>query len=141
VFAFGTGTNSVQLLDDLYTHGAFRNALVAAAPQVTTAAATVQSATAAPASGASDADKKALQDGLKSAAELEQISAQAGFKVIQLRWPNDFGQRPIRSKLQYLLGVLMTAALLSLGAPFWFNALKSMSNLRPVVASKEAAGD
>jgi hypothetical protein len=27
--------------------------------------------------------------------------------------------------------------LLSLGAPFWFNMLKTMSNLRPVLANKE----
>jgi hypothetical protein len=33
--------------------------------------------------------------------------------------------------------VLITAALLSLGAPFWFNALKSMTNLRSVLASKQ----
>jgi hypothetical protein len=34
-----------------------------------------------------------------------------------------------------LLGILVTAGLLSLGAPFWFNALKTLSNLRPLVAS------
>jgi hypothetical protein len=30
-------------------------------------------------------------------------------------------------------------ALLSLGAPFWFNALKRLTNLRPIVASKQKA--
>lgn len=34
-------------------------------------------------------------------------------------------------------GMLASAALLSLGAPFWFNLLKTMSNLRPIVANKE----
>jgi hypothetical protein len=34
-------------------------------------------------------------------------------------------------------GVAATAALLSLGAPFWFNVLKGMANLKPVVAKKE----
>jgi hypothetical protein len=34
-------------------------------------------------------------------------------------------------------GILFSAGLLSLGAPFWFNALKTMSSLRPIVASKE----
>jgi hypothetical protein len=38
----------------------------------------------------------------------------------------------------HLCGVIATAALLSLGAPFWFNLLKSMSNLRPVLAGKQA---
>ena len=38
---------------------------------------------------------------------------------------------------RHFWGVLASAALLSLGAPFWFNALKTMSSLRPIVASKE----
>lgn len=36
-------------------------------------------------------------------------------------------------------GILASAALLSLGAPFWFNALKTMSNLRPLLANKQQA--
>ncbi|HVY28693.1 MAG TPA: hypothetical protein VHB79_19185 [Polyangiaceae bacterium] len=36
-----------------------------------------------------------------------------------------------------LPGVLVAAALLSLGAPFWFNLLKTMTNLRPLVATRE----
>ncbi len=34
-------------------------------------------------------------------------------------------------------GMLVTAILLSLGAPFWFNTLKSLASLRPVVARKQ----
>lgn len=34
-------------------------------------------------------------------------------------------------------GILASAALLSLGAPFWFNLLKSLSNLRPILAQKQ----
>ncbi len=34
-------------------------------------------------------------------------------------------------------GVLLMAAFLSLGAPFWFKALKTMSALRPILAEKE----
>jgi len=33
-------------------------------------------------------------------------------------------------------GILASAALLSLGAPFWFNLLKNLSSLRPVLAGK-----
>jgi hypothetical protein len=33
-------------------------------------------------------------------------------------------------------GTLMTAAFLSLGAPFWYNALKQLSSLRPAIAQK-----
>jgi len=37
---------------------------------------------------------------------------------------------------RHLLGVAASAALLSLGAPFWFNILKSITNLRTVLARK-----
>jgi hypothetical protein len=35
------------------------------------------------------------------------------------------------------LGILVMAAFLSLGAPFWFRTLKIMSTLRPILAEKE----
>lgn len=38
---------------------------------------------------------------------------------------------------KHFWGVLIMAAFLSLGAPFWFKALKTLSALRPVLASKE----
>lgn len=47
---------------------------------------------------------------------------------------------------RHFWGILASIALLSLGAPFWFNMLRNMSNLRPIVARKvekseqEAAG-
>lgn len=36
----------------------------------------------------------------------------------------------------HLLGVLVSVLLLSLGAPFWFNALRQLSNLKPAIAGK-----
>lgn len=42
------------------------------------------------------------------------------------------GERPLR----HALGVLFGGALLSLGAPFWFNLLKNLMGLRPVLAEK-----
>ncbi len=38
-----------------------------------------------------------------------------------------------------VLGVLLTALLLSLGAPFWYNALKNLLRLRSIVAGKDDA--
>jgi hypothetical protein len=37
--------------------------------------------------------------------------------------------------LVHLIGVLMTAGLLTLGAPFWFNLLKNLTSLRPALAA------
>lgn len=36
---------------------------------------------------------------------------------------------------KHLFGMLITAGLLTLGAPFWFNLLKNLMNLRPAVAT------
>src|SRR6266550_5558193 len=41
-----------------------------------------------------------------------------------------------KSKKNFL-GILLTAGLLALGAPFWYNALKNLTNLRPVVAQRQ----
>lgn len=37
---------------------------------------------------------------------------------------------------RHLGGILMAGMLLSLGAPFWFNMLKNLSNLRPILAGR-----
>lgn len=56
----------------------------------------------------------------------------SGYKEL-FGWPAFFSWDSRRN----LLGILLTAALLSLGAPFWFNTLKSLTNLRPMVATKQ----
>jgi hypothetical protein len=46
------------------------------------------------------------------------------------RWPSE--------KLwwiNHLFGLALSAGLLTLGAPFWFNLLKNLTNLRPAVAT------
>ncbi len=58
------------------------------------------------------------------------------FQLIPDPYPQPFYNYWTPSWL-HLWGVIASAALLSLGAPFWFNMLKSMSNLRPVLANKE----
>ena len=61
--------------------------------------------------------------------------ANAGIQILPVPYPGllTFGGP------RNLLGVLLAAAFLSLGAPFWYNALKNLSNLRGVVATKEAS--
>ena len=43
----------------------------------------------------------------------------------------------VRPSNLHFWGILFSAGLLGLGAPFWYNALKSLSALKPVVAKKE----
>jgi hypothetical protein len=42
---------------------------------------------------------------------------------------------PAAHYLVHFIGVLMTAGLLTLGAPFWFNLLKNLTSLRPALAA------
>ena len=48
-------------------------------------------------------------------------------------WPRL--QRQMGHTFSHLLGILATAGLLSLGAPFWFNLLKNLTSLRPALAT------
>ena len=48
-------------------------------------------------------------------------------------WPRF--QRQIGHTFSHLLGILATAGLLALGAPFWFNLLKNLTSLRPALAT------
>lgn len=64
--------------------------------------------------------------------------SRSGLRLIPEPYPN------LRSFLWSLCplnrsfwGILMTVGLLSLGAPFWFNALKSLATLRPVLATRQ----
>jgi hypothetical protein len=41
-----------------------------------------------------------------------------------------------KSSMKNFLGVLLSAGLLALGAPFWYNALKTLTSLRPQVATR-----
>ena len=44
---------------------------------------------------------------------------------------------PVTARRGNLLGVLMTAALLSLGAPFWFQMLHQLSGLRDALSPEK----
>ncbi len=68
---------------------------------------------------------------------------QTGFDLVPSpflhRWQHESWGGNLRSRLGHFLphgvGMLITAALLALGAPFWFNLLKNLMSLRPAVAS------
>jgi hypothetical protein len=69
----------------------------------------------------------------RNAADIQSIVKASGIQLT-LGWPKGFNWRE-------LCGVLVSGALLSLGAPFWFNSLKAMMNLRPIIASKQTDED
>jgi len=65
--------------------------------------------------------------------KIDKDLTKAGVQLIPSPYP---GVLNFDSKRNFL-GILLAAAALSLGAPFWYNALKNLSNLRTVVANKE----
>ena len=177
--AFGTGLNSVTLLNGLYSNGAFRQSVVGSATQMTdladrvlangpkdavskmytdtvtkaladsgaqadatpsgvdseTAARTWMTAHVAEGAQRSSAvsalDKALADQRLQDAAQLRTILTDASFDVRQFRWNQSQPWWP------QVPGVLVTAALLSLGAPFWFNTLKQLAGMRPILANKQ----
>ena len=84
-----------------------------------------------------------LQSRQKTINTLKDDIEKTGFTLVPAgfiaRW--DDPQRPsgFYSRLgqfwPHLFGVLVTAGLLTLGAPFWFNLLKNLTSLRPAVAN------
>jgi hypothetical protein len=75
---------------------------------------------------------KDLDELKKEADSIKRQLGQTGFQLIPDPYPgvwNFTGDN--------LWGILAAAALLSLGAPFWFNVLKNLSNLRPILATKQ----
>jgi hypothetical protein len=78
--------------------------------------------------------------------DIDKQLQKAGVDLIPSPYPGDPNQwwpsRVVRELFQFnskrnFLGILLTAAFLSLGAPFWYNALKNLSNLRSTVANKQ----
>jgi hypothetical protein len=64
--------------------------------------------------------------------KIKQDLAKAGFEI---KFVKSWAELLVLFKGKSILGILITAGLLSLGAPFWFNMLRSLSNLRPLLAN------
>jgi hypothetical protein len=64
--------------------------------------------------------------------ELQDHLAETQLAIVPepIPWPWQF------KSWRNLFGVVMTAFFLSLGAPFWYNALRKLSDLRPIVARR-----
>ena len=78
------------------------------------------------------ASREAIQSSYAEANTLAALASKSGFRILDFQWP---WKRTWT--WSGLFGVLATAGLLSLGAPFWFNSLKTLTNLRPTVAAKQ----
>jgi hypothetical protein len=88
---------------------------------------------AATASAEADPARREL---LGSANRLQSLlTEQMSFRLIPEPYPDPFYEY-WKPGWSHLWGILLSGILISLGAPFWFNALKTLCNLRPTVASR-----
>jgi hypothetical protein len=95
---------------------------------------------------AQPAPSEAVREGFKKACKEESAKMLTGAAAtvtglgeqlqdggLDLTW---IWSKPDRLDARKAVGITLTCVLLSLGAPFWFNALRQLATLRPVIAEK-----
>ncbi|MGZ4983566.1 MAG: hypothetical protein ACXV9Q_05665, partial [Chthoniobacterales bacterium] len=88
---------------------------------------------------AADATRAYFQERRDKLADLTRDVSATGFEFIPVnywRWPSEKGDagESVAHIVPHLPGIALFAALLTLGAPYWFNLLKNLANLRPALA-------
>ncbi|HEY3661127.1 MAG TPA: hypothetical protein VGK91_07860 [Candidatus Udaeobacter sp.] len=113
--------DTVEIYDKLRHERKLVEALVKTAPGALEQGAAVQG----------QVDSKAPD---KAFADLKERIDSTGFELLPKGW---FARWPTEKLwwVNHLFGLALSAGLLTLGAPFWFNLLKNLMNLRPAVAS------
>jgi len=129
--AFGAQIDSVDLLRQLSQKREARARLVQMADPVMKEAETILAEKAA--AGGTDPREKVEE----LTAQVKSIQSDLARTSLQIV-PSPFTFERYSDRL---LGMLMTAFFLALGAPFWFNTLRQLSNLRPILAGKVEAKD
>ena len=134
--AFGAQIDSLAIIKQLSQRPDLRAKLVAMTEPVSKEAEGLIKPPAAPKPAP---DPAAAPDGEAEKAKVEKLLAQVG--TIQ----KDLAQTSLQllpAPFTYagygsrFFGMFMTALFLGLGAPFWFNALRQLANLRPTIAKK-----
>jgi hypothetical protein len=119
VLALVLQLDSFRMMNRLALDDTLRTALVQQAQAV-----------APPAAGSPPLDETTRQN----LVQLRQLATDS-----LITWPTDWESWKQEMARSSIFGLLLTAALLSLGAPFWFNALGDLLKLRPMLASTEDA--
>ncbi len=153
VVAFGLHLDTFHLLSQLATSADARARLAGVSDTIQR----VADETANAGANGRDAEVRRLSD---QATTLRGLAGDAGFQLVpdpyhswdfSPWWPTpvwagvslatvgNLGRAAlfVRPSNLHFWGILFSAGLLSLGAPFWYNTLKSLSALKPIVANKE----
>ena len=119
VLAIGFQLDTVRLLNGMWSSDAIRSDLVAEATQI------------------EKIDPTLAKDTIKlGRAELSHLQEFSTYGLLVIPDPKEWADqfKPIK-----LPGIVLSAFLLSLGAPFWYNSLKTLLRLRSVIADKDDA--
>jgi hypothetical protein len=125
VMAFCLKLDSFDLLGRLSTDAALRTSLASSHA--------VLSEKAMQLSATSPEMKPTIDELVKHATSIRTELEKSKFRLI----PEPYDAVNVWSTGRRFWGVLFSAAMLSLGAPFWFNTLKTLTNLRPLLANKQ----
>jgi hypothetical protein len=123
LMALGIHLDSLEVLSQLSTNGDLRASLLASSNVLQHQAETIL---AGPVVAPAGRDVGTLVSQVK---EIHAALDKSQFRIIPTPYPGlDF--------TGHLLGIIVSGVLLSLGAPFWFNLLKTASRLRPILADR-----
>ena len=122
--------DTIDIVRQLRTEPALVAALVKSTPGLVMQSQTVLAGSPQP----NDAAEQLKQE-QQNADQLRQSLAHAGFDLVPASFLGRWGYPRHLHLFDHLVGTLITAGLLTLGAPFWFNLLKNLMNLRPAVAT------
>jgi hypothetical protein len=142
LFVFLTHFDALRLLTQLSQDAEMRAKLMSSAGVLEAKAAEILKPPAAPApagtKAAAPAEAKTeapkpgdVQDLKRQADSIKKTLDDTGLRLIPDPYPG------LKYSAKEISGLLVAAALLSLGAPFWFNTLKNLSSLRPLLATRE----
>lgn len=132
--AFGLHLDSLELVKRLGTDAELRQSLVGVAGAVKSRAEGLGASVAAVPAAAATATAADTERLLAGVAGLRTDLEASEFRLVPEPYPGlDYAG--------HWLGIIGSAMLLSLGAPFWFNVLSSLSSLRPAIAGKADAAN
>jgi hypothetical protein len=126
--------DTIALINQLSMDGQLRNTLVQQAMGVNTTQPAAASST--PPQDTPAAVKQLRADLDANRDQIQDLATLGLFRVPQnvREWAKEFQSGNIIMKIS---GLLVSMVLLSLGAPFWYNALKTLIGLRSVIAGKD----
>ncbi|HSY25378.1 MAG TPA: hypothetical protein VK841_24805 [Polyangiaceae bacterium] len=131
IVAFGMHLDTLELLSQLSSTTEMRAGLVASSASMMRHAESLQPKSA----GTTTEDSESVDSLVKEAKGIRSDLTKAQLRLLPEPYPG-LSYAIVNNGWRHLLGVLVSAVLLSLGAPFWFNMLRTASTLRPLLAAK-----